>query len=310
MPRGYKAHAAPTPLLGGLIVAAASCAGTAWAVPGLDGTDLAVLSALVAGSALILLIGLVDDMHDLSPGWKLLSQVAATAAAGACLLLVDARLELFLAWPPVPVVALTVVWIVAITNAFNFLDNMDGLCAGLGAIAATALALLNWHSGEMVAALTSAALAGACLGFLPANWPLARVFLGDTGSMFIGFALAVISVMGMYTRGAEGPVLVAFAPLLVFAVPLLDTLLVVLLRLQAGHPPWLGDRRHLNHRLVRRGLPARNAVLTLWAVSAGCGAVAVSLPMAGPVVGMALVLGVLLTLVILAYGAGTEGLSS
>jgi UDP-GlcNAc:undecaprenyl-phosphate GlcNAc-1-phosphate transferase len=290
-------------------VAVATFAGSLWFVTVSDPANLIALSALAAGSVLILLTGLVDDLAGMRPAHKFLWQLIATIATGSLLAMLGVRLELFLAWPPEATIVLTVLWIVGITNAFNFLDNMNGSCAGLGAIAATSLALLNWHSGETLVASAAAALAGACLGFLPFNWPSARIFLGDTGSMFIGFSLASISVMGVYTRGAEVPVLAVFAPLVALAVPLLDAVLVVLLRLRAHRSPWVGDRRHLNHRLVRRGMRPRDAVLTLWVAGVACGAVAVALPLTTAAGSIALIAGLLLGLGALVVLAGFEGLS-
>jgi len=308
-PQGYKAHATPTPLLGGLVVAVSTFAGSVWFATASAPLDLVALSALAAGSVVILVTGLVDDLAGMRPAHKFLWQLAAPFAAGSLAAVLGVRLELFLAWPPEAIIVLTVLWIVGITNAFNFLDNMNGSCAGLGAIAAIALSLLNWHSGETHVALAAAALAGACLGFLPFNWPSARIFLGDTGSMFIGFSLALISVMGVYTRGAEVPALAVFAPLLALGVPLLDAVLVVLLRLRAHEPPWVGDRRHLNHRLVRCGMQPRDAVLTLWVAGAACGAVAVAVPLMGVTGSIVLVVALLGGLGFLVFLAGTEGLS-
>ena len=122
----------------------------------------------------------------------------------------------------------------------------------------------------------------ACLGFLPYNWPRARVFLGDTGSMFIGFLLAALSVMGVYTRGAHIPVLAVLTPVFVLAIPVLDAVLVVVLRVRDGQPPWVGDRRHISHRLVRRGMRPSTAVAALWAAGAACGFAALLLPTVGP----------------------------
>jgi UDP-GlcNAc:undecaprenyl-phosphate GlcNAc-1-phosphate transferase len=308
-PHGYTAHTQPTPLLGGLIVAAAAFAGAAWFVFALGRVEAAALSAIAAGSVLIVAVGLVDDILGMGPGQKFLLQLVATVLTGVWLALLGVRLDLFLGWPPLSMIALTVTWIVGITNAFNFLDNMNGLCAGLGAIAAASLAWLNLQSGETAATLMCAALAGACFGFLPFNWPSARAFLGDTGSMFIGFMLACLSVIGVYTRGAEVPRLAVFAPLLVLAVPVLDMGIVVLLRLRSHRAPWMGDRRHLNHRLVRRGLRPHNAVLTLWGAAAGCGIVAVALGNVGLVSGLMLIGILVIGLGILIIRAGTEGLS-
>jgi UDP-GlcNAc:undecaprenyl-phosphate GlcNAc-1-phosphate transferase len=276
-PQGYKAHPVATPLLGGLSVAAAT--GAAILVVLSVGVDLhlAGLGGLSCGTAVILIGGLLDDYRPLRPQNKFAVQLTAAAAAGLMLALLGVRLSLFLPWPPAPIIILTVFWVVGITNALNLMDNMNGLCAGIGAVAAAALALVNLRSGEATVALSAAALAGACCGFLPYNWPHARIFLGDVGSMFIGFSLAALSVMGVYTRGAEVPVLAVFTPVCLLAVPILDTLSVVVLRLRKGHPPWVGDRRHLSHRFVRRGMPPAVAVAVLWMLNAVCALAAVML---------------------------------
>jgi UDP-GlcNAc:undecaprenyl-phosphate GlcNAc-1-phosphate transferase len=308
-PGGYKAHVAPVPLLGGLAVALATLAAMVAEFANGAALHLAGLGGLAAGTVIILVGGLVDDRRGLGPRNKFALQLAATTAAGLCLTLLGVRLSLFLPWPPAPIIVLTVLWVVGITNALNLLDNMDGLCAGIGAVAAAALAIVNLRSGEPTVALTAAALAGACCGFLPYNWPRARIFLGDTGSMFIGFSLAALSVMGVYTRGAEVPVLALFTPVCLLGLPLLDTLSVIVLRWQAGHPPWVGDRRHISHRLVRRGLPPATAVATLWMVSVACGIAAVLLPMVGVAQAPFLLAAVIGALAVLTIGAGSEGLS-
>jgi UDP-GlcNAc:undecaprenyl-phosphate GlcNAc-1-phosphate transferase len=307
-PQGYKAHAAATPLLGGLAIAGGTVAGVIWFLPAGRPVDHVGLAALALGGAIILLAGLIDDVRGLAPHHKFAWQAAATGAAGLSLALLGVRLELFLHWPPAPIILLTVLWVIAITNSVNFLDNMNGLCAGLGAVAALALALINLRSGELIVAGGSAALAGACLGFLPLNWPRARIFLGDAGSMWIGFMLAGLSVMGVYTRGAQIPILAVLSPLFILGVPVLDVILVVILRLWGGHPPWRGDRRHISHRLVRRGMRPSAAVATLWAAGAACGFAALLLPTVGPAEAPLLLALLICALGALAAAAGTRGL--
>ena len=307
-PQGYKAHAVPTPLLGGVAVAAGTLGSVLWLGPEMPTLHVAGLTALALGSVIIVLAGLIDDVRGLSPGRKFIWQLAATSAAGLALALLGVRLRLFLHWPSTPIVLLTIIWVVAITNAVNFLDNMNGLCAGLGAIGAAALAAANVRSGEFTVALVAAALAGACIGFLPHNWPTARIFLGDAGSMLIGFLLAALSVMGVYTRGAHIPVLAVFTPLFVLGVEVLDLVLVTLLRLHVGHPPWVGDRRHINHRLVRRGLEPTAAVITLWLAAGACGVAAVLLPTVGGAEAPLLLILLFCALAMLAVAAGTRGL--
>jgi UDP-GlcNAc:undecaprenyl-phosphate GlcNAc-1-phosphate transferase len=307
-PGGYKAHAAPTPLLGGLAVATGTGAACLWFLRDGLPEDVAGPMAIGIGTILILVVGLLDDVRGLSPRHKLAWQVTAAAAAGLALALLGVRLSLFLEWPSPPIILLTVFWVVAITNSVNFLDNMNGLCAGIGALAAMALAAVNVRTEAYTAATAAAALAGACLGFLPYNWPRARIFLGDTGSMLIGFWLSALSVLGVYTRGAEVPVLAVFTPLFVLGIPVLDLLLVTLLRLRVGHPPWVGDRRHISHRLVRRGLHPTTAVVTLWSAGAACGLAALLLPTVGPTQAPLLLALLACALAALALAAGSKGL--
>ena len=307
-PQGYKAHRVATPLLGGLAVAAGTAAGTGGAVLAGTSVHVAGLSALALGALVILIAGLLDDARGLWPRHKFLWQVGAAAMAGVCLAVLGVRLVLFLDWPPLPIIIITVMWIVGITNAVNFLDNMNGLCAGVGALAAWALAISNLRSGEPTVAVAAAALGGACLGFMPYNWPRAHIFLGDTGSMFIGFALAALSVMGVYTRGAHIPILAVFTPLFVLGIPVLDSVLVVALRFHDRHPLWQGDRRHISHRLVQRGMRPMAAVATIWAAGAACGLAALLLPTVGPAEAPLLLLLLLCALGALAAAAGTKGL--
>jgi UDP-GlcNAc:undecaprenyl-phosphate GlcNAc-1-phosphate transferase len=307
-PGGYKAHPAPTALLGGLAVAIGTAGACFWFLRGGRPEEVAGPLAIGIGTLMILLVGLLDDVRGMSPRHKLAWQVTAAAAAGLALALFGVRLSLFLEWPSPPIILLTVFWVVAITNSVNFLDNMNGLCAGIGALAALALAAVNVRSEAYTAAVAAAALSGACFGFLPYNWPQARIFLGDTGSMLIGFLLSALSVLGVYTRGAEVPVLAVFTPLFVLGVPVLDLLLVTVLRLRIGHAPWVGDRRHISHRLVRRGLRPTTAVVTLWAAGAACGLAALLLPTVGPTQAPLLLALLACALTSLALAAGTEGL--
>ncbi len=309
-PVGYKAHGVATPLLGGLSVAVGAASGVTWSLAEGDRAHLAGLSALAVGAVIILMAGLLDDLRGLSPTRKFIWQLSAAGAAGLSLALMGVRLNLFLHWPPLPIIVLTMIWVVAITNAMNFLDNMNGLCAGLGAVAAFSLAMINLRSEEFTVALVAAALGGACAGFLPYNWPRARIFLGDTGSMLLGFLLAALSVMGVYTRGARIPVLAVFTPLFVLGIPVLDLLLVVVLRLCEGHPPWVGDRRHISHRLVQRGMRPAAAVATLWAAGGACGLAALLLPTVGVDEAPLLLALLFCALGALAGAAGTRGLSS
>lgn len=308
-PRGYKAHGEATPLLGGLAVAVAFIAIAAWSTMTHAPGNMADVAAIAIGAAIIVAVGLVDDVRGMSAGNKLLWQGLAAGVAGLSLGLLGVRVDLFLNWEPLPLALLTALWVVGVTNAMNMLDNMNGLCAGLGAIAAACLAIFNLRTGEVAVALAAIALSGACLGFLPWNWPRGKVFLGDTGSMLIGFALATLSVMGVYTRGAELPILAVLAPLFVLAIPLFDAAVVVVLRLSSGDRPWAPDRRHLSHRLVARGMRPTAAVATIWAAALGCGVAALLLPTTGATEAPLLLVLVGSLLVAVFAAAGSRGLS-
>jgi UDP-GlcNAc:undecaprenyl-phosphate GlcNAc-1-phosphate transferase len=307
-PGGYKAHGEATPLLGGLAVAVAFVAVAVGSVVAVRAGNVADVVAMALGAAIIVAVGLVDDIRGLSAGNKLLWQGLAAGIAGLTLGLLGVRVDLFLNWEPLSLALLTALWVVGVTNAMNMLDNMNGLCAGLGAIAAACLAIFNLRTGEVAVALAAIALSGACLGFLPWNWPRGRIFLGDTGSMLIGFALATLSVMGVYTRGAELPILAVLAPLFVLAIPLFDTAVVIVLRLRSGDRPWAPDRRHLSHRLVARGMRPTAAVATIWAAALGCGVAALLLPTTGAGEAPLLLLLVGSLLVAVFAAAGSRGL--
>jgi len=161
------------------------------------------------------------------------------------------------------------VWLVAITNAFNFLDNMDGLSAGVAAICAVALLGASASMGQVFVSSLLCLLLGALLGFLPHNFPPAKVFMGDAGSTVIGFLLAVASCLTTYVRPGQTYYLYGvFVPLVLMAVPLYDMVSVITLRLRERKNPMVGDRRHFSHRLVRRGMKVPAAVLTIYLCTA------------------------------------------
>jgi UDP-GlcNAc:undecaprenyl-phosphate GlcNAc-1-phosphate transferase len=170
--------------------------------------------------------------------------------------------------------AITILWLLTVINAFNFMDNMNGLCAGVGAISAFIFALIAATNGQYLVALTGFLMCGALAGFLPWNFPNARAFLGDTGSHLVGYLLAVMAILPhFYTKQNPRP-LAVLAPLLVLAVPLLDLAQVSLFRTLNKKPFWIGDTNHLSHRLVRTGMSRTRAVLVLWLLAAIIGAIA------------------------------------
>lgn len=227
----------------------------------------APLSALLGGAIGMTFLGWLDDKHELRPVLKFIGQLLiATVVAAA-----GVRITLF-----IPSVAfsygVTILWILAVTNAFNFMDNMNGLCAGLGAIGSLLLGLIAaWHAQYLIAAISFLAL-GTLLGFLPFNFPRASAFLGDAGSHLIGFLLAVLTILPHFYSAKRPHVLAVLSPLLILAVPLGDLVWVVLLRWRAGQPFYVGDTNHLSHRLVRLGLSQTMTVVVIWVVAAAVGA--------------------------------------
>lgn len=270
--------------------------------------------ALLAGMTAMHVLGLVDDRRALPPIPKLLLQVAiaaGTVVAG------DIRvLTLLDAYPGGHALsaALTTVWIVALCNSVNFLDNMDGLAGGVAAIGAAALCTAACIARQWLTAGMLALLVGALVGFLVFNAPwtrarTARIFMGDGGSLPVGFLLAVLAVRIVFVNPSEPGYALGtawygvLAPLVILAVPLYDTFTVTVLRLAQGKSPMVGDDQHFSHRLVMRGLTRRGAVAVIWALAGICGVSGLLLGTAAP--WQALLIGVQVALVLGAL-AGLE----
>jgi UDP-GlcNAc:undecaprenyl-phosphate GlcNAc-1-phosphate transferase len=275
-PRTGKIHLRPTPTAGGLALLVAFLA-VLWAAVlggGLEvASDLRALAGLTVAALLVAALGLWDDWRGLTALQKLAVQVPAAALVFWAGFRVD-RLtnpfgpDLVLGGLALP---LTLLWIVAVVNAVNLIDGLDGLAAGVAAIAALTLAGVGWAHGEVLVLLLSATLAGSLLGFLPFNFPPARIFLGDTGSLLVGLLLAVISLV--QNRKATLALTLA-VPIVAMLVPMLDTLLAIVRRVRNGLHPFRGDTHHLHHRLLTLGLAPRRAVLLIWGVSVYFGALA------------------------------------
>jgi len=254
------------PLLGGIAIAVGTMAPLIAATVS-HGGDPERIGALLLGAGLIAIVGLVDDLRAIRPQTKLIGQLlAATLVVGLGLrlpLTTSAELDMLL----------TVVWFVAFTNAFNLLDNMDGLAAGIAAIAAAFRIVFFQLDGNFEGATSAAILLGATLGFLVHNRHPARIFMGDTGSMFLGFFVAGLSLAGgyPYSRGALGILLL---PVLLLLVPIFDTAFVTVTRILAGRPISVGGRDHTSHRLVALGLSESSAVHVLYGIALASGAIA------------------------------------
>jgi UDP-GlcNAc:undecaprenyl-phosphate GlcNAc-1-phosphate transferase len=293
-----RVHTRATPLLGGVAmlagVVAATVAFAPWdAMRGIALLQERQLIVVLMCAALVCLLGALDDAFDLSWRLKLGGQVAlATAVVVAPILwrpdgLSVARVPLvvdvidlpFLPAADVPLVlgiAVVVVWIVAVMNMLNFIDGVDGLAAGQTAIIAATFAIIAASYGRLAIAVLAAATCGAALGFLPHNWRRggARIFMGDSGSMLLGFLLAVIAVQGVLKTTAAISLVI---PLALLAVPIIDTSFVVLKRIKHGVPVSSADRWHLHHRLLNVGLSPRRVAAALWAWTAAMSLVALAL---------------------------------
>ncbi|HAB17903.1 MAG TPA: MraY family glycosyltransferase [Verrucomicrobiota bacterium] len=227
------------------------------------------LAAIFLGALGMGALGWWDDRNELKPVAKLLGQaVIAFAVAGA-----GVRVTLF-----VPSLlfsyGVTVLWILTVTNALNFNDNMNGLCGGLGVIAAAGFAWHAGNAGQYLVASLALLVAGALLGFLPYNFPRATVFLGDAGSHLVGFVLAVLAILPhFYSPEQPAPSRWAvLSPIFLLAVPLADLVSVVWIRTRHRKPFWVGDNNHFSHRLVRAGCSRIQAVIVLWIAAVGVGA--------------------------------------
>ncbi len=294
-PGPRKVHGTPTPRIGGIAVWAAFTAVVLtgylgvpillrlpWVATRLAG-PLAMLQeayrveakllAMMLGGTLAFGVGLLDDVlgNRFKVGFKLVGQVLAAVV----LVLGGIRTDIGF-YEPLNV-ALTIVWVVGMTNAFNLLDNMDGLSAGVAFVASLVLLLNAWLLGEFFISLVLVAFMGSLLGFLLYNWHPASIFLGDCGSLFVGFTLASLALLQRYVSHASSTFFPVLMPVLVLALPILDTATVTVIRLREGRPIHVGDSRHLSHRLVSLGMRPPLAVATIYLMSLGIGLGAVGL---------------------------------
>lgn len=291
LPGERKIHSVPIPRIGGVVIALslAITLAAAWNIRELNAswmiTDLTAWWPILAGAAIVFLGGAFDDVRSLPVWAKFVIQAAAAATAIALGVRIDH--VSFFGSDPVSLgplaLPLTFLWIVGITNAFNLVDGLDGLAVGLGSIAAGTCATLFFLRGETSDALILIVVLGALLGFLPHNFNPARIYLGDSGSMLIGYVLAVTGIVGTQKTATA---LAVFVPLLVLGLPIIDTLFSMIRRfkgqkrksasnwLQALKRMFQADQAHFHHRLMALGLSHRNAVLTLYAVAIGLSACA------------------------------------
>jgi UDP-GlcNAc:undecaprenyl-phosphate GlcNAc-1-phosphate transferase len=254
-----RMHVRPVPRLGGLAMFLGFIVPALAFLP-LDGPYRGIL----LGAAVATVVGIADDTLRLPWYAKLAGQLAAATIAVGLGVALDRftfpflgvhELPIWLSW------TVSVLWIVALMNMVNFVDGMDGLAAGICGIAGATFAVIALSLGKPEAAVLSAVVAGICFGFLRHNFYPARIFMGDSGAMLLGFTLAAVSIQGLLKTAAT---VALFVPLLALAVPILDTSFVVAKRLKHGLPVWQADRWHLHHRFANIGFSQRRAVAYLW----------------------------------------------
>jgi len=263
-----RMHTKPIPRIGGLAIFLSFVLTTMI----FCNTSPSLISIWLGGSVLVLL-GVLDDVYRLQAGLKFIVQILAAllAVVNGCVIdhISIGGEYIMLGMLSYP---LTVLWIVGLTNAINFIDGLDGLACGVSLISSISILCVLLLQGEGDYAVVTAILAGACLGFLPFNSNPARIFMGDTGALFLGYSLAIISVQGVFKLHA---VLSFIVPLTVFAFPILDTAFAIIRRLIAGKSPFEADRGHLHHRLVDMGFTQKESVSILYAICGILGLVAV-----------------------------------
>lgn len=287
-PDARKVHTTPIPRMGGLAI----YAGFILAVLATVQLSREITGMLVGGT-LILLIGMVDDVRPVPAKVKLLGQIAAAAV----LTWFDVRIEwltnpfgtelIYFEYLSVP---LTIFWIVSMTNVLNLIDGLDGLAAGVATIASVTIMLVALQQNVWLIAVLVAALGGAALGFLQHNFNPARIFMGDTGSLFLGYMLGAISILGAVKSAA---VIALVVPMVALGLPIMDTAFAIIRRYISGQPIFKPDRGHLHHRLLDMGLTHKQTVLLMYIISGCLGMSAIALTEVNRFIGAAIILGIL-----------------
>lgn len=228
------------------------------------------LTGLLCGAGIIVIFGIVDDITPLKAKFKLAVQIVAAAIPVLCGMRIEIfenlknimpNIYIFIGWISVPV---TILWIVGITNAVNLIDGLDGLAIGISSISTISMLIIMLLISNLEMGILSAALAGACIGFIPFNFNPAKIFMGDTGATFLGFLLACISIQGLFSSY----LIVSFAvPFLLLGLPIFDTFYAIIRRLSEGRSPMSADRNHIHHRLIDSGLSQKQVVLLLYGIT-------------------------------------------
>jgi len=276
-PNKRKMNKKPVPLLGGIAIFAgfaASIAVFTFKEPLME--NFTKVIGFLGGSLIIILVGIEDDLRGITARRKLFYQIAAATIAsisGFMIINVSHPLGYTFQAPLILSVVITIFWIVAFTNAVNLLDGLDGLASGVVAIIAGSLFFASIKGNNPLAAILSIGIIGSALGFLPHNFYPAKIFMGDAGSMFLGFSLALITIEGAH-KGST--LLTLFIPIIAMSVPVIDTLLSILRRLVRGDGVFKADKEHIHHKLLS-GSSHRESVLRIYFLTACFGLIAISL---------------------------------
>jgi len=268
-----RVHCKPIPVMGGLAIYISFVLGTIL----YNGILTPSQTGIIVGATVIVIGGIIDDVKDLSPKYKILIQVIATICllvSGISISIVTNPFREFypylsIGWINIPV---TIIWVVGVTNAFNLIDGLDGLAAGIAFISCVTLMIVSILNGRLEAAFLTAVLSGAILGFLPYNFNPASIFMGDTGSQLLGFLLAAISIEGAIKSATA---FIIAVPILAFGLPIYDTLFAMIRRKVNGKPILQADKGHLHHRLLDMGLSQKQAVVIMYFISAVLGGIAI-----------------------------------
>ena len=268
-----RMHKVPIPRMGGLAIFAGFLVSVLFFVP--LGTEF---RSILIGALILVVLGIIDDIVALKPKTKFAGQIIAALIPALSGVSIHGIVNPFVPGQYSTLgifsIPFTVIWIVGITNAVNFIDGLDGLACGVSAIATVTMFIIAVLFGETYIALMMAALAGACLGFLPYNMNPAKIFMGDTGSMFLGYTLATVSIQGLFKFYA----VISFAvPFILLGLPIFDTGFAIVRRLLKGQSPLQADRGHVHHRLIDLGFDQKQSVAILYAFSALMGLTAVIL---------------------------------
>lgn len=284
MPDPRKVHREPTPCWGGIAIAA----GVLIAMVAsfllfdrlrlyIDGRTQRYLMGLLIGGTLMLILGAIDDRYNMPAKVKLLGQIIIASILikfGIAITFLTIPGIGFVYLPPWAMWGISLLWIVGITNAINLLDGLDGLLAGVSTIFALLFFIVAVVKGQFVVAVLMMALAGGCLGFLRYNYNPARIFMGDTGSLFLGMMFSALSIVGAMKVTTTAAI---FVPVFILGLPIYDTASAILRRFFAGRPIFSPDKEHVHHQLLAQGLSVRQAVIIIYAICCTLGAIGISL---------------------------------